>query len=99
MPHVNGLEILRAIRDDVELQHLPVLILTAATDEKTKVEALELGATDFLQKPIKPTELVAARAKRPDRQGPSRSSGPILGPLGSRSAAAHGGADAVAARK
>lgn len=58
MPHVSGLEILQAIREDEELKHVPVLILTASTDEQTKVQALELGATDFLHKPVKPTELV-----------------------------------------
>jgi putative two-component system response regulator len=57
MPHVSGLEILRAVREDDKLRHLPVLILTATTDEQTKVQALELGATDFLHKPIKPTDL------------------------------------------
>ena len=57
MPHVTGLDILRAVRENDQSRHLPVLILTSATDEKTKVQALELGATDFLHKPIKPTEL------------------------------------------
>ncbi len=57
MPHVNGLEILQAIRGDAALEHLPVLILTAAGDERTRLQALDLGATDFLHKPIKPTEL------------------------------------------
>lgn len=58
MPDVSGLEILREIRHDGELSHLPVLIVTASTDEQTKIDALELGATDFLHKPVKPTELL-----------------------------------------
>lgn len=58
MPEVSGLEILREIRHDEELSHLPVLIVTASTDEQTKIDALELGATDFLHKPVKPTELL-----------------------------------------
>jgi putative two-component system response regulator len=58
MPHINGLEILEQIRRDSTLRHLPVLILTATTDETIKVRALELGATDFLTKPVKPTELI-----------------------------------------
>ncbi|MFN8706589.1 MAG: HD domain-containing phosphohydrolase, partial [Planctomyces sp.] len=40
------------------LQHTPVLILTAASDPATRNEALELGASDFLQKPIEPEELL-----------------------------------------
>jgi putative two-component system response regulator len=58
MPHISGLDVLKIIRTDPELAHLPVLIVTASTDEQTKIEALELGATDFLHKPVKPTELV-----------------------------------------
>ena len=58
MPQVSGLEILGLIRGDPELSHLPVLILTASTDAETRRTALELGATDFLTKPVDPSELV-----------------------------------------
>lgn len=58
MPEINGLDVLASIRSDAQLCHLPVLILTAATDQATKVRALELGATDFLNKPINPSELI-----------------------------------------
>jgi diguanylate cyclase (GGDEF)-like protein len=57
MPHVGGFDILTAIRDDEALKHTPVIILTSATDGPTKLEALELGATDFLSKPVDPSEL------------------------------------------
>lgn len=62
MPHITGLQLLEVIKGDRNLCHIPVLILTAAADENTKSEALELGATDFLTKPLKPSEL-AARVK------------------------------------
>ncbi|MCS7470721.1 response regulator [Stieleria sp. ICT_E10.1] len=58
MPHVTGLDILETIRNTPDQSHLPVLIVTASTDEQTKIDALELGATDFLHKPVKPTELL-----------------------------------------
>jgi putative two-component system response regulator len=58
MPQVSGLEILQAIRADRAIAHLPVLILTASTDAETRRNALELGATDFLAKPVEPSELV-----------------------------------------
>jgi putative two-component system response regulator len=58
MPEVNGLEILKALRSDSTTEHLPVLILTAATDAETKQKALELGATDFLHKPVDPNDLI-----------------------------------------
>jgi cyclic di-GMP phosphodiesterase len=59
MPHVSGLEILTQVRADDEFSYLPVIILTAVTDRETKLEALELGATDFLGKPLDPSELAA----------------------------------------
>ena len=58
MPEVSGLDVLKSVRDDPQWSHLPVLIVTASTDEETKISALELGATDFLNKPVKPTELL-----------------------------------------
>jgi putative two-component system response regulator len=58
MPDVSGMDILRVVSLDPVLQHTPVLILTAASDPATRNEALELGASDFLQKPIEPEELL-----------------------------------------
>jgi len=58
MPHVNGMEILEAMRADPSVKHVPVLILTASADADTKLQALELGATDFLGKPVDKSELV-----------------------------------------
>ena len=58
MPDISGLDILRVIGLDPVLQHIPVLILTAATDPATRKQALDLGASDFLQKPIDPNELL-----------------------------------------
>jgi putative two-component system response regulator len=58
MPQVSGLDILRNLRADRETKRLPVLILTASTDAETKREALDLGATDFLPKPVDPTDLI-----------------------------------------
>jgi diguanylate cyclase (GGDEF)-like protein len=57
MPHIGGFEILKSIRSDKELQHTPVIILTSSTDAETMLKALELGATDFLGKPVDPSEL------------------------------------------
>lgn len=58
MPEVSGLDILAQMQQDRCLQHIPVLILTASTDSQTKLAALELGATDFLAKPVEATELI-----------------------------------------
>jgi len=58
MPDVSGLQILERLRADGRWTYLPVIVVTASDSEETKVQALELGATDFLGKPVKSTELV-----------------------------------------
>ncbi|MEM7784509.1 MAG: HD domain-containing phosphohydrolase [Planctomycetota bacterium] len=58
MPHVNGLQILHGINTNKQLQDVPVIILTAESDQTIKTAALELGASDFLPKPVDASELV-----------------------------------------
>jgi putative two-component system response regulator len=58
MPHVDGLEILAQMRATEELHHIPVIILTACTGTETKLQALERGLSDFLGKPVDPSELL-----------------------------------------
>ncbi len=58
MPYVSGLDILAAIRASERWGHLPVIILTAASDQNTKRRANELGVNDFLGKPVDPQELI-----------------------------------------
>lgn len=57
MPGLSGFEILRMMRADDALRHIPVVVLTSSTDADTKLQALELGATDFLAKPVDASEL------------------------------------------
>ncbi|MCA9137405.1 MAG: response regulator [Planctomycetales bacterium] len=57
MPHVDGISLLSQIRSCEQFRHLPVLILTANTHSEVKLRCLDLGATDFLIKPIDPMEL------------------------------------------
>ena len=52
MPHVNGFTILEALRGDRTEVFLPIIVLTADVNEETKLRALNLGATDFLNKPL-----------------------------------------------
>ena len=58
MPHVSGLDLLRQRQRSGESQHIPFIILSANSEAKTKREALELGATEFLNKPVDPFDLV-----------------------------------------
>jgi diguanylate cyclase (GGDEF)-like protein len=57
MPGKSGFDLLSEIRSEPVLRYLPVIVLTAASDPDTKLQALELGATDFLSKPVDPSEL------------------------------------------
>lgn len=57
MPGKSGMEILSEIRKHPRLSRLPVLVLTASSDAEDKLKALELGATDFLSKPVDQSEL------------------------------------------
>ncbi len=58
MPEVDGFEILQAVRADPVTRHLPVVVLTSSGDAETKLRALEMGATDFLAKPVDSSELI-----------------------------------------
>jgi diguanylate cyclase (GGDEF)-like protein len=57
MPKVTGFDILTLLRRDQRFRHMPVIVLTSATDSDTKLKALQLGASDFLAKPVDPSEL------------------------------------------
>ncbi|MDX6249851.1 MAG: adenylate cyclase [Kribbellaceae bacterium] len=68
MPGLDGYEVCRRIREQVDTAYLPVVMVTASGDEQ-KVKALEAGADDFLTKPVNKSELLArvaslARIKR-----------------------------------
>jgi class 3 adenylate cyclase len=71
MPRVSGFDVLSNMQADPVLKHIPVVVLTSADDPDTKHKALELGASDFLRKPVDPSELalrvrnsLAAKAHR-----------------------------------
>src|SRR5918996_5012731 len=56
MPNVDGLELCRKLR---AISQVPVIVLSAKGEEKTKIEALDLGADDFVTKPFGIDELFA----------------------------------------
>lgn len=59
MPRMNGLDVCREIRKSTSTKHLPVIMLTARTSEHDQVAGLEIGADDYLAKPISPRVLIA----------------------------------------
>ena len=75
LPHMDGLEICRAVRANEKTAAVPIIMLTARGEESERVAGLELGADDYIAKPFSPNELVArARAllRRTERGAPSR---------------------------
>ena len=62
MPGMHGLDVIRAMREDPELRHIPVIVLTA--DQKSEVQSLKLGAADFISKPYPDREVILARVTR-----------------------------------
>jgi diguanylate cyclase (GGDEF)-like protein len=58
MPGMSGFEILERMQQENILKDVPTIMLTSSVDSATKLKALELGATDFLAKPVDPSELV-----------------------------------------
>ncbi|MBI5596332.1 MAG: response regulator [Elusimicrobia bacterium] len=59
MPRLDGFGVVRELKNDPLLQHLPVLIMSAAGTRDNKIQGLDLGADDFITKPIDLPELVA----------------------------------------
>ncbi|MGH2406641.1 MAG: EAL domain-containing protein [Candidatus Limnocylindrales bacterium] len=59
MPSMDGLQVVRALRDRSETATLPFILMTGSGDPDTVIEALEAGANDFVAKPVRLDELVA----------------------------------------
>jgi two-component system alkaline phosphatase synthesis response regulator PhoP len=83
LPGMSGFEVCKALRAERTTAHLPVLMLTARTEEADRVKGLELGADDYISKPFSPNELVARvravvrRARRAEPAGQVLRLGPI----------------------
>jgi len=59
MPEVDGFELCRKIKEDPDIDHVPVVFLTARANLEDKVEGLDVGADAYLTKPFEPEELIA----------------------------------------
>jgi signal transduction histidine kinase len=59
MPHKDGLQVCRELREYAPTSGIPIILLTARADEEAKFDALQMGANDFLAKPFSSTELQA----------------------------------------
>ena len=59
LPDMSGLELTRALKRDRETREVPIIMLTARSEEGDKVAGLEGGADDYVTKPFSPRELLA----------------------------------------
>lgn len=59
MPGMGGREICRIVKGNKSFGFIPVILMTARDDVQTMIEGLELGADDYLVKPLNPLELLA----------------------------------------
>jgi DNA-binding response OmpR family regulator len=84
LPHVDGLEICRAVRANEQTAATPIIMLTARAEESERIVGLEIGADDYIAKPFSPNELVARvralirRAHREPAKAASVTYGPIV---------------------
>ncbi|NND70606.1 MAG: response regulator [Rhodothermales bacterium] len=83
MPEMDGFALCRAVKNDVLLNHIPVVLLTARTEEVDKLEGLKAGADDYLAKPFSAAELrtrtenlIELRRRLRSKYAPGNSFGP-----------------------
>ncbi|MEX0273149.1 MAG: response regulator transcription factor [Flavobacteriaceae bacterium] len=62
MPYYSGIELIEYTRCTLDSQ-VPIIVISAASDDENVMQAFELGANDFLKKPFSPAELLARIAK------------------------------------
>jgi DNA-binding response OmpR family regulator len=71
LPHIDGREVCRALRAESDV---PIIMLTARTDEEDRLESLDQGADDYVVKPFSPRELTA-RVRAVLRRSPAGAEG------------------------
>ena len=85
MPKLDGFEVYKRIRENNLYKDIPIIFLTAKSGEIDEIKGLELGASDYIQKPISPKKLVArVRSNLRKSESAIRKNQPIkisIGPL------------------
>ncbi len=59
MPDVSGIELARRLKRETAYADIPIIMLTARSEEDNKIQGLEAGADDYITKPFSPRELIA----------------------------------------
>lgn len=77
LPNVSGIELARRLKREELTASIPIIMLTARTDEDDKIRGLECGADDYVTKPFSPRELIARVKAVLRRAVPQGNEGPI----------------------
>lgn len=59
MEEMDGLELCRKIKENIDISHIPIVLLTAKTDVGTKLDSLEVGIDAYIEKPFSPIQVKA----------------------------------------
>ena len=84
LPEINGLEVCKTLRNKPETALLPIIMLTAKSEESDTIVGLELGADDYVTKPFSPNALMArvkALFRRLERTSAQLPTSLVYGPL------------------
>jgi two-component system phosphate regulon response regulator PhoB len=90
LPDMDGTEVLRALKADERTRSIPVIFLSARSDEVDRVVGFELGGEDYVPKPFSPRELalrvraVLRRRQDAEEDGAVRRGGILIDPAGHR---------------
>jgi DNA-binding response OmpR family regulator len=105
LPGMDGLLVCQGLRADPATAAIPVIMLTAKSEESDRVRGLELGADDYVTKPFSPRELVARvgamlrRLKRPPKTAGTLTYGPLTIDVDRHEIAVHGRAVRLTAKE
>jgi len=62
MPYFSGIELISYVRKDLN-SNIPIIIISSAGNEENVLSAFEMGANDFISKPVSPSELMVRLAR------------------------------------
>jgi two-component system, OmpR family, alkaline phosphatase synthesis response regulator PhoP len=81
LPVLNGYQVCKALREDPRTQSLPIIMLTAKSEESEVATGLDLGADDYITKPFSPKILIsrikAVLRRREDKEGDDKQGEPL----------------------
>ena len=77
LPGMDGIEFAKRLRANSETKNIPIIMLTAKSDEDNKIKGLDVGADDYLTKPFSPRELIARIKALLRRRSPELINEPI----------------------